>query len=157
MINHGISTGALFALVGMIYDRYHTRNIADFGGLARRLPRLAFFLVLFTLSSIGLPGTEWLCRRILDSAGMFQRGWSQSPAGLNWELLAIAVLAVFGRRAGGLVHAVAGAAHAVRTAARAGESADVDVDRTANAAGPRHALRLTSPAHGHAAGDPRSI
>jgi len=56
MINHGITTGALFALVGMLYDRYHTRKIADLGGLARRLPLFSFFLVFFAFSSIGLPG-----------------------------------------------------------------------------------------------------
>ena len=96
MLNHGISTGALFALVGMIYDRYHTRNIAEFGGLARKLPWLAFFLILFTLSSIGLPGMNGFAGEFLILAGMFQRGWSQSPAGLNHELLAIAVLSVLG-------------------------------------------------------------
>lgn len=56
MLNHGLSTGALFLLVGMIYERYHTREINRIGGLARRMPWLAFFLVFFTLSSIGLPG-----------------------------------------------------------------------------------------------------
>ncbi len=56
MINHGISTGALFLLVGMMYERYHTRDMDQIGGLARRMPIFAFFLVFFTLSSIGLPG-----------------------------------------------------------------------------------------------------
>lgn len=56
MINHGLSTGALFLVVGMIYERYHTREFADLGGLARKMPILAFMLTLFTLSSIGLPG-----------------------------------------------------------------------------------------------------
>jgi len=56
MINHGLSTGALFVLVGCIYERYHTRNIHEIGGLARQMPWLAFFLIFFTLSSIGLPG-----------------------------------------------------------------------------------------------------
>jgi NADH-quinone oxidoreductase subunit M len=56
MVNHGISTGALFLVVGMIYERYHTRDINDLGGLARQMPILAFFLILFVLSSIGLPG-----------------------------------------------------------------------------------------------------
>ncbi|MEK6675845.1 MAG: NADH-quinone oxidoreductase subunit M [Planctomycetota bacterium] len=56
MVNHGLSTGALFLLVGYIYERYHTRSIDEIGGLARRMPWLAFFLVFFTLSSIGLPG-----------------------------------------------------------------------------------------------------
>ncbi|MFH1745589.1 MAG: NADH-quinone oxidoreductase subunit M [Planctomycetota bacterium] len=56
MINHGISTGALFLVVGMMYERYHTRDMNQLGGLATRMPILAFFLILFTLSSIGLPG-----------------------------------------------------------------------------------------------------
>lgn len=56
MINHGLSTGALFLVVGCMYERYHTRSIHKIGGLARQMPWLAFFLVFFTLSSIGLPG-----------------------------------------------------------------------------------------------------
>jgi len=56
MINHGISTGALFLVVGMIYERYHTRDMTEIGGLARQMPVMAFFLILFVLSSIGLPG-----------------------------------------------------------------------------------------------------
>ncbi len=56
MINHGISTGALFLVVGMIYERYHTRDMNRLGGLARKMPIMTFFLVLFVLSSIGLPG-----------------------------------------------------------------------------------------------------
>ncbi len=56
MVNHGLSTGALFLIVGYIYERYHTRDIHAIGGLARKMPWMAFFLVFFTLSSIGLPG-----------------------------------------------------------------------------------------------------
>ncbi len=56
MVNHGLSTGALFLVVGMIYERYHTRDLDQIGGLARHMPVLAFFFVLFVLSSIGLPG-----------------------------------------------------------------------------------------------------
>ena len=56
MINHGLSTGALFLVVGCVYERYHTRDIHQIGGLARKMPWMAFFLVFFTLSSIGLPG-----------------------------------------------------------------------------------------------------
>ncbi len=56
MINHGLSTGALFLIIGYIYERYHTRDINEIGGLARKMPWLTFFLVFFTLSSIGLPG-----------------------------------------------------------------------------------------------------
>ena len=56
MVNHGLSTGALFLVVGMIYERYHTRDINTIGGLARVMPWMAFFLIFFSLSSIGLPG-----------------------------------------------------------------------------------------------------
>ncbi|MEW6251464.1 MAG: NADH-quinone oxidoreductase subunit M [Planctomycetota bacterium] len=56
MVNHGISTGALFLVVGMLYERYHTRDLNELSGIARRMPILAFFFVLFVLSSIGLPG-----------------------------------------------------------------------------------------------------
>jgi NADH-quinone oxidoreductase subunit M len=56
MINHGLSTGALFLVVGMIYERYHTRELDQIGGLAWQMPVLAFFFMLFVLSSIGLPG-----------------------------------------------------------------------------------------------------
>jgi NADH-quinone oxidoreductase subunit M len=55
MLNHGVSTGALFLLVGMIYERLHTRNIADMGGLATPAPLLASLFLITTLSSIGLP------------------------------------------------------------------------------------------------------
>jgi NADH-quinone oxidoreductase subunit M len=96
MINHGISTGALFALIGMLYDRYHTRQIADLGGLAKRLPRLTFFMLLFTFSSIGLPALNGFAGEFLILVGAFQRGWLQSPPGLGWQLVTIAVLAVSG-------------------------------------------------------------
>lgn len=56
MINHGLSTGALFLCVGMIYERYHTRDVNRISGLAVRMPIMAFFLVLFVLASAGLPG-----------------------------------------------------------------------------------------------------
>jgi NADH-quinone oxidoreductase subunit M len=58
MLNHGISTGALFLAVGVIYERTHTRLIADYGGIASRVPIYASFLLIITLSSIGLPGTN---------------------------------------------------------------------------------------------------
>ncbi len=58
MLNHGVSTGALFLAVGVIYERTHTRKIADYGGIAARVPVYATFLLVITLSSIGLPGTN---------------------------------------------------------------------------------------------------
>ncbi len=65
MVNHGISTGALFLLVGVIYDRRHTRDVAEYGGIAKVMPWYAAMWVIVTFSSIGLPGTngfvgEWL-------------------------------------------------------------------------------------------------
>jgi NADH-quinone oxidoreductase subunit M len=58
MLNHGVSTGALFLAVGIIYERTHTRLIADYGGIAAKVPVYAAFLMIITLSSIGLPGTN---------------------------------------------------------------------------------------------------
>ncbi|HUI46586.1 MAG TPA: NADH-quinone oxidoreductase subunit M [Nitrospirota bacterium] len=58
MLNHGISTGALFLAVGVIYERTHTRLIADYGGIAARVPVYAAFLLIIIFSSIGLPGTN---------------------------------------------------------------------------------------------------
>jgi NADH-quinone oxidoreductase subunit M len=71
MVNHGLSTGALFLCVGMIYDRYHTRDINELSGLARIMPRLAFFFVLFSLSSIGLPGLNGFASEFLTILGAF--------------------------------------------------------------------------------------
>ena len=64
MINHGISTGALFFLIGMIYERRHTRLIEAYGGIARVVPMFAAMLTIVTFSSIGVPGHERLRRRV---------------------------------------------------------------------------------------------
>jgi NADH-quinone oxidoreductase subunit M len=56
LINHGLSTGALFLIVGLVYERRHTRLIADYGGLSRVMPVFAVFFMIMTLSSIGMPG-----------------------------------------------------------------------------------------------------
>lgn len=95
MVNHGLSTGGLFALVGMLYERYHTREIKDYGGIARRLPVLAFFMLLMTLSSIGLPGLNGFAGEFLLLVGMFQRAWAGSSGPLA-VYRAASVLAVFG-------------------------------------------------------------
>jgi NADH-quinone oxidoreductase subunit M len=58
MVNHGVSTGALFLLVGVIYDRRHTREIAEFGGLAKVMPIYAAVFLVITFASIGVPGTN---------------------------------------------------------------------------------------------------
>jgi len=96
MINHGLSTGGLFALVGMLYERYHTRQIRDYGGIARRLPILAFFMLVMTLASIGLPGLNGFAGEFLLLLGMFQRAWTEAPPEWAIGLRGIAVLAVTG-------------------------------------------------------------
>jgi NADH-quinone oxidoreductase subunit M len=72
MVNHGISTGALFLIVGMIYERRHTRLIADFGGLSKKMPIFAAFFMIVTLSSIGLPGTNGFVGEFLILLGAFK-------------------------------------------------------------------------------------
>jgi len=72
MVNHGLSTGALFLLVGMIYERRHTRMIADFGGLARQMPVYVTFFMIITLSSIGLPGLNGFVGEFLILVGTFK-------------------------------------------------------------------------------------
>jgi NADH-quinone oxidoreductase subunit M len=96
MVNHGLSTGALFAMVGMLYERYHTRQIADLSGLAARMPWLAFFMVFFTFSSIGVPGLNGFAGEFLILLGAFQRAWSDAPPLLAGQLLVVAVLSVSG-------------------------------------------------------------
>jgi NADH-quinone oxidoreductase subunit M len=72
MINHGISTGALFLIVGFIYERRHTRLIADFGGLSKVMPVFATIFMIVTFSSIGLPGTNGFVGEFLILVGAFE-------------------------------------------------------------------------------------
>lgn len=72
MINHGLSTGALFLIVGMIYERRHTRMISEFGGLSKVMPLFAVFFMAFTLSSIGLPGLNGFIGEFLILLGTFR-------------------------------------------------------------------------------------
>jgi NADH-quinone oxidoreductase subunit M len=79
MINHGLSTGALFLLVGMIYDRRHTRMISDYGGLARVMPVFAAFFMIVMLSSVGLPGLNGFVGEFLILLGAFRSGFYGTP------------------------------------------------------------------------------
>jgi NADH-quinone oxidoreductase subunit M len=72
MLNHGISTGGLFLLIGMLYERRHTRMIADFGGLSATMPIFAIFFMIITLSSIALPGTNGFVGEFLILFGAFR-------------------------------------------------------------------------------------
>jgi len=71
MVNHGISTGALFLLVGVIYDRRHTRSVGEFGGLASVMPLYAALFVIVTFSSIGVPGTNGFVGEFMILLGTF--------------------------------------------------------------------------------------
>jgi len=72
MINHGLSTGALFLIVGMIYERYHTRKIADYSGLGSKLKIITFCMVFISLSSVGLPGLNGFVGEALVFFGMYE-------------------------------------------------------------------------------------
>jgi NADH-quinone oxidoreductase subunit M len=96
LVNHGLASAGLFAIVGMLYERFHTRSIANLGGIAAKAPWLAVFFMLFTFSSIGLPGLNGFVGEFLILAGSFQRAWSGvSPAWQAWYL-SLALLAVVG-------------------------------------------------------------
>ncbi|HVO93066.1 MAG TPA: NADH-quinone oxidoreductase subunit M [Terriglobales bacterium] len=82
MLNHGLSTGALFLLVGMIYDRRHTRMIDDFGGLWKQIPIFSALLLVVTFSSVGLPGLNGFVGEFLVLLGSFRvtPGWTAAAA-----------------------------------------------------------------------------
>jgi NADH-quinone oxidoreductase subunit M len=87
MINHGITTGALFACVGIIYERYHTREMSEMGGLWARLPLFAFFFILSSLGSAALPGLNGFVGEFPILAGMYSRSpWSAMIASLGMIL-----------------------------------------------------------------------
>jgi NADH-quinone oxidoreductase subunit M len=75
MINHGISTGALFLIVGIIYERRHTRQISEFGGLSSRMPIYAAIFLIITMSSIGLPGLNGFIGEFMILMGVFPVSW----------------------------------------------------------------------------------
>lgn len=102
MINHGLSTGALFCLVGMFYERYHTRQLSDLGGLASRLPILGVCMVFTSFASIGLPGLNGFVGEVLALMGMFQKHALLAMIGASgvvlgaWYLLGVLQKAFFG-------------------------------------------------------------
>ncbi|TVQ31236.1 MAG: NADH-quinone oxidoreductase subunit M [Phycisphaeraceae bacterium] len=86
MVNHGLSTGALFLCIGMMYERYHTRSLDEVGGLASRMPVWAFFMVFFTLASVGLPGLNGFVGEFMCLLGTFQSGAVDFPGGTTGPL-----------------------------------------------------------------------
>lgn len=99
MINHGISTGALFLIVGFIYERRHTRLITDFGGLSKQMPVFATIFMIVTFSSVGLPGTNGFVGEFLILLGAFesQLRWYTIVATSGVILSAVYMLWVFQR------------------------------------------------------------
>jgi NADH-quinone oxidoreductase subunit M len=98
MVNHGLSTGALFLLVGMIYERRHTREIAAFGGLARPMPVYAALFGVVAMSSIGLPALNGFVGEFLILAGTFlARPWVAVPASFGVVLSAVYLLWMYRR------------------------------------------------------------
>jgi NADH-quinone oxidoreductase subunit M len=75
MINHGLSTGALFLLVGIIYERRHTRMIAEYGGISKQMPVFATYFLIITMSSIGLPALNGFIGEFTILVGAFARNW----------------------------------------------------------------------------------
>ena len=98
MISHGVTTGALFLLVGVIYERTHDRQIAHMGGLNGRLPRYAAIFGLFTFASIGLPGLSGFIGEFLVVLGSFQySGWVAAATMLVVIISAVYMLWMFQR------------------------------------------------------------
>ena len=73
MLSHGLVSGALFLCVGVVYDRLHTREIDRYGGLADNMPGYALLFMLFTMASVGLPGTSGFVGEFLSLVGTYQR------------------------------------------------------------------------------------
>jgi NADH-quinone oxidoreductase subunit M len=92
IINHGLSTGALFLLVGMVYERYHTREIGNFGGLASRLPLISAAMVFTCLASIGLPGLNGFVGEFLSLIGMYRVSPAMACVGTLGVILAAVYL-----------------------------------------------------------------
>ena len=87
MVSHGFISGALFLCVGVLYDRLHSREIGDYGGVANRMPKFALFMVLFALANAGLPGTSGFVGEFLVILGSFQvNGWYALAAGTTLVL-----------------------------------------------------------------------
>jgi len=72
MLSHGLVSGALFLVVGVIYDRMHTREIAQYGGLANNMPAYALLFMLFSMASVGLPGTSGFVGEFLSLVGTYE-------------------------------------------------------------------------------------
>src|SRR5665213_347066 len=154
MINHGLSTGAMFLVIGMIYDRYHTRDINKLSGLARNMPVLSFFFIFFTLSSIGLPGLNGFVSEFLTILGAFTSHtlgpWYGATAALGVILGAIYMLHMAARVIFGPLKTPA-----VEDGHGHGQSAYSQADQGQALAGDHHGAQgSASHSHSHGNGPP---
>jgi NADH-quinone oxidoreductase subunit M len=95
MVSHGLTAAGLFLMVGMIYERCHTRELAAYGGVAKLLPVYSVFFMILTLASIGLPTTSGFTGEFLVLLGAFRSAWAQHLQGSSFGLW-MAALAVSG-------------------------------------------------------------
>ena len=98
MLSHGLISGALFLIVGVVYDRMHTRDIAAYGGLVHRMPIYATLFMLFTMANVGLPGTSGFVGEILTMVGAYQANtWAAAGAALGVIFSAVYMLTLYRR------------------------------------------------------------
>ncbi len=95
MLNHGVSSGALFALVGILYERRHTREMGQFGGIAKPMPAMGAIFLIVTLASIGLPGTNGFVGEFLILAGSFNSRMHSAPWYATFGALGVILGAVY--------------------------------------------------------------
>ena len=95
MVSHGLTAGGLFLMVGMIYERCHSRELAAYGGLAKLLPLYSVFFMILTLASVGLPATSGFTGEFLVLLGAFNSSWQQYQQGAAYPLV-LSVSAVAG-------------------------------------------------------------
>ncbi|HEX4944509.1 MAG TPA: NADH-quinone oxidoreductase subunit M [Usitatibacteraceae bacterium] len=86
MVSHGLVAGGLFLMVGMIYERCHTRELAAYGGLAKVLPVYSVFFLILTLASVGLPTTSGFTGEFLVLMGAFNAAWRESAGGSTYAI-----------------------------------------------------------------------
>ena len=91
MVSHGLVAGGLFLLVGMVYERCHTRELAAYGGLAKLMPVYSIFVMVLTLAAIGLPTTSGFTGEFLVLLGAFSGAWPQYQNGTGYPLLVSAI------------------------------------------------------------------
>jgi NADH-quinone oxidoreductase subunit M len=87
MVSHGLVAGGLFLMVGMIYERCHTRDLGAYSGIAKLLPVYAVFLTVLTLAAIGLPTTSGFTGEFLALLGAFRAAWPLHVEGSSYPLL----------------------------------------------------------------------